>query len=140
MIDVVVDASVVTKLFTPADERHVGRAAALGERIAAGDLRCRAPQLLMLEVLDVAARKWLLAEPALRVLVASIEDLGIQLLAPDHGRVAAWAARGLSAFDAAYVAVAESADLPLVTDDDQIVRLAADIAVPLGEFELAPDE
>jgi predicted nucleic acid-binding protein len=89
----------------------------------------------MLEVLNVGARKWLLGEPALRVLVASIEDLDIELVAADHGRVAAWAARGLSAYDAAYVAVAESANLRLLTDDDQIVDVATDIAVPLADFE-----
>jgi predicted nucleic acid-binding protein len=135
MIDVVVDASVVAKLFAPGDERHLDQAAALGDAVAGGRLRCRAPQLLMLEVLNVAARKWLLGEPALRVLVASIEDLGIELVAAEHGRVAAWASRGLSAYDAAYVAVAEAADLPLVTDDDQIARMAPDVAVSLAAFD-----
>lgn len=136
-MDLVVDASVVTKLFTPGAERNAVQAIALGEAAADGYIRCRAPDLLMLEVLNVAARKWMLEEPALRVLASSIEDLGLELVPIDYGRVAAWAGRGLSAYDAAYVAVAESVGLPLVTDDEQILLLAPDIATPLGEFSLA---
>lgn len=134
MSDLVVDASVVTKFFSPSPERFVDQATMLGDAIAEGRVRCRAPELLVLEVLNVGARRWKLEEPALRVLVAAIEDLGIDLVAVDYGRVAAWSARGLSAYDAAYVAVAESASLRLITDDEQIVQVAGDIALPLSRF------
>ena len=133
MIDVTIDASVVVKLFTPGEERHVDRAIAVGDAVADGRVRCRAPELLMLELLNVGARRWLLPEPALRVLAASVEDL-VELVPADYGRVSAWAARGLTAYDAAYVAVAETAAVSLVTDDDQVVAAAPDIAVRLAEF------
>jgi predicted nucleic acid-binding protein len=51
---------------------------------------------------------------------------------PDLSRVARWTARGLSASDAAYVAVAETAEVQLVTDDERILALAPAIATPLA--------
>jgi predicted nucleic acid-binding protein len=48
------------------------------------------------------------------------------------GTVAAWVARGLTAYDAAYVALAEARDVVLISDDDQILEVAASISSPLA--------
>ena len=45
--------------------------------------------------------------------------------------MASWVARGLTAYDAAYVALAEERDLALVTDDETIIELAPEISSPL---------
>ncbi len=45
--------------------------------------------------------------------------------------MATWVARGLTAYDAAYVALAEERDLALVTDDETIIELAPEISRPL---------
>jgi predicted nucleic acid-binding protein len=46
--------------------------------------------------------------------------------------VARWAANGLTAYDAAYVVVAEQAGVKLITDDEQIVASAPTVAAALG--------
>jgi predicted nucleic acid-binding protein len=48
-------------------------------------------------------------------------------------RVAHWTARGLTAYDGAYVAVAEEVGARLITDDGLIVEIAEEIAQPLAE-------
>jgi predicted nucleic acid-binding protein len=54
------------------------------------------------------------------------------LIEPELSRVAYWTARGLTAYDAAYVAVAEANKAPLVTDDDRIVAVADEVATALA--------
>ena len=49
--------------------------------------------------------------------------------------VAGWVARGLTAYDSAYVALAEERGIPLVTDDEQILSVAGEIASPLGAWD-----
>ena len=50
---------------------------------------------------------------------------------PELQPIASWVARGLTAYDAAYVALAEERGEPLVTDDQAIVAIAGDIAQQL---------
>ncbi len=68
---------------------------------------------------------------ALVSLAGALEDVGFELIEPSLEGVARWIAQGLTAYDAAYVAVAE-ARAELVTDDDRIVSLAPGIARPLA--------
>ena len=136
MRHVVVDASVVAKLFSPADERHVDHALELADAVAGGAIAWRAPRLLQLEVLNVAARKWHLREAALAVVARELEELDIHVVEPELPLVAAWSGGGLTAYDAAYVALAEQGRMVVVTDDDQIVATAPDFAVALGDFGL----
>jgi predicted nucleic acid-binding protein len=49
--------------------------------------------------------------------------------------VARWAAAGLSAYDAAYVAVAQTFGAELITADQQIIAAAPDHARPLADVE-----
>lgn len=133
MSEVVLDASVVLKWFHSEGEKHLEAARRLRGRFEAGELRVLAPPLLWLEVLNVAARRWLLAREQLEQLAAALPELGFELFDPDLTEVARWAARGLTAYDAAYVAIAEQAGVDLITDDAEIVRSAPELAVALAD-------
>ncbi|MBB4660910.1 PIN domain-containing protein [Conexibacter arvalis] len=133
MNDVVVDASVVVKWLRPDGEAQVEEAEAVLAAFEAGRLRFLAPSLLPLEVVNAAGRKWRWPAERLDALVEALGGLRFELIEPPLPAVARWTAAGLTAYDAAYVAVAEGAGALLVTADEQIVALAADLARPLAE-------
>lgn len=133
MTEAVLDASVVIKWFRAEGERSVDAARALRRSFEAGELIVFTPPLLRLEIVNVAGRRWRWDEPALADLAGALDDLGFELTEPDLVRVARWTSRGLTAYDAAYVTVAESVGASLVTDDDLIIEIAGDIAQPLAE-------
>jgi predicted nucleic acid-binding protein len=132
MTEAVLDASVVLKWFSPTDERHGEAARALRAAYEAGELRLLAPGLLALELLNVAGRSWRWPADALAALADALAALRIELVDPALADVARWAGRGLTAYDAAYVAVAEAAGVELVTDDREILAVAAGVARPLA--------
>jgi predicted nucleic acid-binding protein len=130
--EVVLDASVVLKWFRGAGERHVDEARAIRAAYETGELVVWAPPLLHLELLNVAGRSWRLEADSLVALAGALDDLGFELLEPPLESVARWIARGLTAYDAAYLAVAEAASVELVTDDDRVLSAAPGIARPLA--------
>jgi predicted nucleic acid-binding protein len=131
--EVVLDASVVLKWFRADGERHLEPARSLRARFERGDLIVFAPPLLRLEIVNVAGRRWRWTERALLELAAALDELGFELIEPDLDRVAHWTARGLTAYDAAYVVVAEANNAPLLTDDDLIVAVAGAVATGLAD-------
>lgn len=131
MTEAVLDASVVLKWFRRG-ERHGQAAGRLRKQYEAGELNVLAPPLLLLELVNVAGRRWGLVEKALVTMAASLVDLRFELVEPDLERVASWTAAGLTAYDAAYVSVAETFDVPLITDDASILSVAAGVARPLA--------
>ena len=135
MTEAVLDASVVIKWFRALGERNVDAARALRMSFEAGALIVFTPPLLRLEIVNVAGRRWRWDEPTLADLAGALDDLGFELTEPDLVRVAHWTARGLTAYDAAYVAVAEAVGASLVTDDDLIIESAGEIAQPLAESQ-----
>lgn len=132
MREAVLDASVVLKWFNREGEVHAEAAGMLRGDFEAGELRVIAPPLLWLEIINVAARRWRWNPPQLEALAASLSELGFELVEPEPEAIARWAGRGLTAYDAAYVAVAEETGVPVITDDDQICRLATELSEPLG--------
>lgn len=132
MSELVLDASVVLKWFRTEGERHVGQARSLRTAFETGELLVFAPSLLPLELINVAGRRWGWEEPALLELAAALGEVGIELREPELARVARWTAEGLTAYDAAYVAVAEAEAIRLVTDDERIVATAPAIAIALA--------
>jgi predicted nucleic acid-binding protein len=91
-----------------------------------------APSLLWLELLNVAARRWRWRQTRLEQLAVTLPKVGFELPELELAGVARWAPRGLTAYDAAYLAVAEQAGAQIITDDEQIVRSAPHIATALG--------
>jgi predicted nucleic acid-binding protein len=127
----VLDASVVLKWFHREGEANVDAARRLRKEFQVGDLRVVAPPLLWLEILNVAARRWRWNSSQLDQLAASLPELGFEEIEPELDGVAEWAGRGLTAYDAAYVATAEEAGIPLITDDAEICRIATEASEPL---------
>ena len=134
MIELVLDASVLVKWFRKQGEQHLEEALAIRSAFEEGRLLLLAPPLVQLELLNLAGRRWNWAEDRLRALARLLKQLEIRLVEPELERVAVWTARGLTAYDAAYVAVAEAAGSPLVTSDELILRIAAAVAQPLASW------
>jgi predicted nucleic acid-binding protein len=133
MREAVLDASVVLKWFRTEGERQVEAARALRTEFEAGRLLVVVPALLGLELLNVAARCWSWQERKLVTLVATMRDLGFEQRDPDLEPVARWTTRGLTAYDAVYVALAEAEAIQLVTDDELILDVAGSLATPLHD-------
>lgn len=131
MREAVLDASVVLKWFHSGGEVGAEAARGLREEFEAGELRILAPPLLWLEIINVAARRWQWDAAALQALAVSLSDLGFELVEPEPEAIAHWAGRGLTAYDAAYIAVAEETGVSVITDDAQICQVAAELAEPL---------
>jgi predicted nucleic acid-binding protein len=130
--EVVLDASVVLKWFRAEGERHREEALVLRRFFEGGELTVFAPPLLGLEVVNIAARRWKWSARQLDDLAVQLPALGFVMLEADLAGVARWAGKGLSAYDAVYVAVAEAAGVQLITDDAGILDVAADLAMPLA--------
>ena len=135
MTEVVLDASVVLKWFRSESERNLAAARSLRSAFEAGELLVFAPPLLRLEIVNVAGRRWGWAEESLVELAAALDALGLDLREPELGSVARWTAHGLTAYDGAYVALAEAEAVTLVTDDDFIVAAAPEMATALAEID-----
>jgi predicted nucleic acid-binding protein len=131
--DVVLDASVFLKWFHTKEKPRVEEAKRLEARFEAGELNVLVPSLLWLEVLNVAARRLRWRREQLERLAARLGALGFVVIEPQLGHVAQWAGVGLTAYDAAYVAVAEQTGAQVITDDAQLVRQACGLAVALSE-------
>jgi predicted nucleic acid-binding protein len=129
--EAVLDASVVLKWLGSAGERGFAEARRLQEKHERGTLWVVIPGLVLLEVLNVAGRRWKWPGDALRELVAALEQLELDVAEPALASVAAWVDRGLTAYDAVYVALAEERGIPLVTDDRTILEIAGEVARPL---------
>lgn len=132
MREVVLDASVALKWFRTEDEQHVEEARAVRAQFESGQLLIVVPRLLELESLNVAARRWAWGEGALVDLVGTLREFRFEVRDPEMELVARWAARGLSAYDAVYVALAEAEGTELVTDDELILDIASAVAMPLA--------
>lgn len=132
MTELVLDASVVIKWWRSDGEQDVPQARALRASFETGDLAVIVPPLLFLEILNAFGRWWAWPEDELIVLASSLTSLRFEVEEPELERVAAWTARGLTAYDAAYVAVAEARDIQLVTSDGLILEKAPGLARPLS--------
>jgi predicted nucleic acid-binding protein len=128
--EVVLDASVVGKWWRELSERNVAEARALRSSFEAGEILVVVPSFLLLELINVAGRRWGWSEPALLELAESLNAQGFELREPNLVEVSRWTARGLTAYDACYVALAEELGIDLITSDDQILTMAPGIARP----------
>ncbi len=131
MTEAVLDASVVLRWFETRHDPGSAAARALRQSFVSGALVILAPTLLFLEVVNVAGRSWRWQQPALLELASTLQALRFEIRDPELRDIARWTARGLSAYDASYVALAESESLKLITDDGAILKIAPRISSPL---------
>jgi predicted nucleic acid-binding protein len=132
LIDIVLDASVVLKWFAPPSKRKIDEAREIRRSYGVGETIITVPSLLFLELLNVAGRRWGWNEEALTQFASALGELEFEIGEAELASIAFWTARGLTAYDAAYVALAEARGVPLVTDDDTILSLAPNVATTLG--------
>ncbi|MDR1634381.1 MAG: type II toxin-antitoxin system VapC family toxin [Bifidobacteriaceae bacterium] len=117
----VVDASAVLTVILAADADRIA------ERMAGADLA--APHLAPFEVANVVRRRWSAGVLSLGQAELALDGFGLLVIdlwpfAAVADRV--WALRGqLSSYDAAYIALAELLDAPLLTADARLARAAA---------------
>ena len=133
MNEVVLDASVVLK-WLRAGEPGTAQALELRDAYEAGRLSVAVPSLLFLEIMNAAGRSWRLPEEELLELASACRELEFDVLEPDILAVADWVSSGLTAYDAAYVALAETLGRRVVTADEQILRTATELAVSPSTF------
>jgi len=117
-------------------ELHGAPARAVRAAFERGALVVFAPSLLYVEIVNVAARRWAWNENDLVAVAHDLEQLGFAAGQPALEGVARWSARGLTAYDASYVALAEQEAIPLVTADELVLRLASSVAISVLEAAL----
>ena len=132
MRELVLDASVIIKWFVREGEPHLDEARLLRREFEDGGSVVVCPSLVFLEVLNVAGRSWRWPDSAVLTLAETLDRLPFERVEPDVVGVAAWLAKGLTAYDAAYVALAEQRGAPLISDDPQILAAAPGVALPLS--------
>ncbi|MHB8618722.1 MAG: type II toxin-antitoxin system VapC family toxin [Chloroflexota bacterium] len=134
MSDLVLDASVLAKWYQPEGEDHVEAAERVHLGYLSGKLTVIAPPLLFVEVLNSAARRWRWEPARLLELADALSELAFKVETPSFYRVAHWAALGLTAYDASYVALAERNRSVVVTTDRLILSIAGDLAQSLDRW------
>jgi len=133
MNEVVLDASVIVKWFRTTGEQHLQGALGLYHQFSRGELLVLVPPLLFLELLNAAARRWGWDAHRLERFAADLDLLGLEVRQPSLPRIAHWCGRGLTAYDACYVALAQEQRTVVVTDDERIIAVAGGLARPLAE-------
>ncbi len=123
----IVDASVLVPALMPAakDFDDANTLAALDDPT----LDVIAPSLIDLEVIYSAARRRGMTERELLGVVHRLQSITITRIDPKLEDIARWCARGLSAYDASYAALAEELDAELLSRDEQLHELMPERAI-----------
>jgi len=125
LTDAVLDASVVGRWFWQPGE---AASAALRADYEAGRLLVTVPPLLFLELLNVAGRQLRWNVETLEEFADRLDRTGFDVVEPELKPVAGWIGRGLTAYDASYVALAEQLGIPLITVDRAVLEAAPRVA------------
>jgi predicted nucleic acid-binding protein len=128
----VLDASVLVKWIKDVGEADVPAARAVQDQYRRGELGVVMPYLVFLEVINAAVRRWGWSHDQLQGMVRVLLEARFRIEQPPPERVAYWAGRGLTAYDACYVALAEARRTVVITADERILTVAGDLAEPLG--------
>lgn len=122
------------KWFRADDEEDHPAALRVEALFRAGELSVIGPPLLFIEVLNVAARRWRWQPDVLTQLAASLDSLSFSIQQPSLREVAKWTGRGLTAYDASYVALAEARGSPVITADAEILAVAGPLGEPIASY------
>ncbi|HET7686236.1 MAG TPA: hypothetical protein VFM19_07535, partial [Candidatus Limnocylindria bacterium] len=94
----------------------------------AGPLAVVGPRGLVADVLGTLAGRGVPEETLPRI-GAELQRIGLQLQDPSMEALATWLAKGLAPGRAPYPALAASLEVPLVTDDPDLRRVAATVVL-----------
>lgn len=119
----VIDAGALVGWFDGTGEHR-----ALRTEYEAGTVTLIAPRGVVADALGILAARGVGQEPLARI-GAELQRIGIQLQDPPMEALARWLTRGLHPDRAAYPALAESLEVPLVTDDPELRRVAAAVVL-----------
>lgn len=122
----VLDASVAAKWFVSQEEADRERAVTVRDRHVAGECRLILPEFALLEIVNAIRYSPRAKEADGATAVELLRDLHLDVhpLSWDLLRKAnaiAWAYK-IAAYDAAYVALAESVGFPLLTADEALLK------------------
>jgi predicted nucleic acid-binding protein len=124
----IIDASVVLRAFFPDEEQ--AQAQALIRDHVSGRVRLAAPTLIMYEVTNAvvqAIRRGRLSDEDGEAILVAFEGLGIETEPMAWRQILPLAHRfDRSAYDAAYLALAEARDEPLITGDLRLYNAVRD--------------
>lgn len=124
----IVDASVVLRAFFPDEEQ--AQAQALIRDHVSGRVRLAAPTLILYEVTNAvvqAARQGRITDEDGEAILVAFDGLGIEMEPVTWQQVLPLARRfDRSAYDAAYLALAEAREEPLVTGDLRLYNAVRD--------------
>jgi len=134
--DIVCDASVLVKWFRVEGEEYVDAARAVRARFERGEYRIIVPSLIFLELLNQAARRWRQTAEELEGYANDLSTLGLTIMEPQIEDIARWSGRGLTAYDACYVALAEMRDTVVITDDEEMLAIGGKLARALADEPL----
>ncbi len=124
---IVLDATALLSWFT-AD----GPGRSLRHEYEAGVLGIVVPPSLTTDFIGALAADRERSTEALVQAAAEVDRLAFEVRSPAVEDTARWIARGLSARDAPYAALASGLELPLVTANDDVLRRAGTVARPIG--------
>lgn len=119
---VVIDAGVLLGWFDVGSPHRRLRA-----EYEAGTLAVIGPRGLIADALGTLAERGTPPDRLARI-GAELQRIGLQLQDPPMEELASWLAKGLPSGRAAYPALAVSLEIPLVTDDPELQRVAAAIS------------
>jgi predicted nucleic acid-binding protein len=123
---VVIDASVAIKWFLP--EKESEKALRIRDEHAEGAIDLAAPDLLYYEVANVLSYRQGLERKQLREDIEDMYDLGIQIVAPSRDVLTLATERAqalrVTAYDTAYLVLAEMLGTIAITADDELHKKA----------------
>lgn len=130
---VVGDASVVVKWFI--EEEYSDKALELRDMHVNGEVHVAAPELLPFEVLNALRYSRLFSLEELKIAAASLSSYGIELHSL-KGKLADRAVeiaveKGITVYDAAYVALAQELGTVLYTADEELIGKIGDLKILL---------
>jgi predicted nucleic acid-binding protein len=129
----VLDASVVFKWFSDDYEPDTAAARTLETQYRLGQTQVTVPYLLFVELINIAARRRAWPAERLTEMARALLESGFFVGQPPLNRVAHWSGRGLTAYDACYVALAEERRTVVITADDRVLAVAGGLAEPLEQ-------
>lgn len=132
----VVDASIVVKWFI--EEEHSDQALSLREAFATGRIQLHAPALMPYEVLNALARSALFTGDELVLIARSLSGYGFEIstsVGDGLEKMAVLCAGDeLTAYDAAYVALAQRLKARLYTADVELLKGFPDVAIHIEMY------